>query len=276
MTTLTTPALTSNWLDLALHDLRYLGYHVVEGVLDNATLAETRDALYRVRDAIEAEIGVERLTRAGELGVMRGMMKYDRFFTRFLEIPALLEVVDAFLAPTAVLHLQNGFILPSAPTAEDTPSVFQNRFHRDFPRHLDGYVASLNALFCIGDFTPTTGGTVIVPGTHQQTDRPSDDYIAANTLDVECPAGSMILFDSTLWHAAGRNTSGADRLAINHQFTRSFLKQQLDYVRLLGDAEIERLPARSQQLLGWYTRIPTSLDEYYQPPERRLYRGGQG
>ncbi len=276
MTTLTTPKLASNWLDLALHDLRYLGYHVVTGVLDDAMLSETRDALYRVQDAIEAEIGTDRLDRAGELGVMRGMMKYEPFFTRFLEIPALLEVVDACIAPTAILHLQNGFILPSAPKAGDTPSVFQNRFHRDFPRHLEGYVASLNALICISDFTPTTGGTVIVPGTHQRAERPSDEYIAANAMDVECPAGSMILFDSTLWHAAGRNTSGADRLAINHQFTRSFLKQQIDYVRLLGDAGVQSLPERSRQLLGWYTRIPTSLDEYYQPPERRLYRGGQG
>ena len=33
---------------------------------------------------------------------------------------------------------------------------------------------------------------------------------------------------------------------------------------------------RTQQLLGWYTRTPTSLDEYYRPPEERLYRSGQG
>ncbi|WP_261900502.1 hypothetical protein, partial [Mycobacterium marinum] len=26
----------------------------------------------------------------------------------------------------------------------------------------------------------------------------------------------------------------------------------------------------------WYTRVVTSLDEYYQPPGRRLYRKGQG
>lgn len=86
----------------------------------------------------------------------------------------------------------------------------------------------------------------------------------------------MILFDSTLWHAAGSNTSGRDRLAINHQFTRSFIKQQIDYVRALGEEVVTRQPPRTQQLLGWYTRVVTSLDEYYQPAERRLYRGGQG
>ena len=86
----------------------------------------------------------------------------------------------------------------------------------------------------------------------------------------------MILFDSTLYHAAGFNCSGSDRFAVNHQFTRSFFKQQMDYSHALDEAVIAQLPARSQQLLGWYTRVPKSLDEYYQPKEQRLYRAGQG
>ena len=84
------------------------------------------------------------------------------------------------------------------------------------------------------------------------------------------------MFDSTLWHAAGANTSGADRLAINQQFTRSYLKQQVDYVRALGDTAVQRQAPRTQQLLGWYTRVVTSLDEYYRPAADRLYRKGQG
>ena len=86
----------------------------------------------------------------------------------------------------------------------------------------------------------------------------------------------MVVFDSTLWHAAGANTSGKDRLAINHQFTRSYIKQQLDYVRALGDATVLAQPPRTQQLLGWYTRVVTSLDEYYRSENERLYRKGQG
>jgi len=105
---------------------------------------------------------------------------------------------------------------------------------------------------------------------------PDSGYLRRNALPVVCPAGSMLLFDSTLWHAAGINTSGQDRLAINHQFTRSYFKQQIDYVRALGDDILVTLPPRTQQLLGWYTRVVTSLDEYYQPEAARLYRRGQG
>lgn len=257
----------------AVSAVQHRGYAVVESVLPPAFLSPCRDAMYRVQESILADIGPSRLERAGELGVLRLMMKYEPFFVRFLEIPELLAFVDATVSPTAIMHLQNGFILPSFPGP--TPHVFQNSYHQDFPRLLNGYLASVNVFFAIDAFTEANGATWVVPGSHQGP-RPSEREIAGQALPLTCPAGSMIVFDSTLWHAAGANTSGRDRLAINHQFTRSFIKPQIDYVRALGDEAVQRLPERSQQLLGWYTRVVTSLDEYYQPPESRLYRSGQG
>jgi ectoine hydroxylase-related dioxygenase (phytanoyl-CoA dioxygenase family) len=172
------------------------------------------------------------------------------------------------------LHLQNGLVLP--PCGETVPRRFQTTFHRDFPRYLDGYVASINTFLAIDDFTATNGATLLVPGSHQRAEAPDRDEMEATAIPALCPAGSMIVFDSTLWHAAGANVSGADRLAINQQFTRSFIKQQVDYVRALGDETVLSRRPRTQQLLGWYTRVVTSLDEYYRPADERLYRGGQG
>ncbi len=259
----------------ALESVRLNGFAIIESVLDRDFLNRTRDGMYAVRDRIVAEVGVDRLTRAGELGVLRLMLKYDAHFLRFLEIPTLLIVLDGTVSDTAILHLQNGFVLPSFATT-DQPQVFQNSYHQDFPRVLNGYVASVNAFFAIDGFTRDNGATWVLPGTQQQPSCSGTPERETQALALECPAGSMIVFDSTLWHAAGQNTSGRDRLAINHQFTRSWIKQQIDYVRALGDDVVLAQPARSQQLLGWYTRVVTSLDEYYRPAEERLYRRGQG
>jgi len=188
-------------------------------------------------------------------------MKYDSHFIKFLEIPEVLVVVDKTVSETAVLHLQNGFILPSFSVSE-TPMVYQNTVHMDFRRVLNGYLASLNILFTIDEFTAENGGTLVVPGTHQKQQPPLPDYLETYAVAVESLPWSMIVFDSALWHAAGNNVSGKDRVAINHQFTRSYFKPQIDYVRALGEAVICSQPARTQQLLGYYTRIPTSLDEY--------------
>lgn len=171
-----------------------------------------------------------------------------------------------------MLHLQNGFVLPPEAPAD----VFQRRFHMDFPRVLDGYLASVNVLFAIDDFTPEAGATLVVPGTHQRPEAPADAYLRTHAVPALCRAGGMVVFDSTLWHAAGPNTSGRDRLAINHQFTRFYVKQQIDYVRALPAATVLAQKPRTQQLLGWYTRVPTSLDESYRTEAERLYRKHQG
>jgi ectoine hydroxylase-related dioxygenase (phytanoyl-CoA dioxygenase family) len=265
----------ANWLPLTLEALRHSGLGVVRNVLPLSLVEATRERMYQVQAAIRRDVGADRLQRAGELGVLRLMLKYDPHFFKFLELPEVLAVVDQTVSPTAILHLQNGFILPSYPPGE-TPRVFQNRFHMDFSRILSGYLASVNVMFAIDPFTRHNGATLVVPGTHQRTPPPAAEYLESAAMPAECPAGSMVVFDSTLWHAAGANTSGADRLAINQQFTRSFIKQQIDYVRALGDAAVLAQAPRTQQLLGWYTRVVTSLDEYYRPEPERLYRKGQG
>lgn len=268
-----TPAI-DGWVEATAGALQVDGCAIVEGVCDDALLDETRAAMYRAQRAIREEVGGDRLARAGELGVLRLMARFEPMVHRYLELPAVLALVDRVLSPTAILHLQNGFILPSLPEGA-TPDVFQLRFHQDFPRVLGGSLVSFNILVAVDAFTPDRGATWVVPGTHQREDVDAAGLEAA-AVCAECPAGSLVVFDSTLWHRAGHNTSGRDRLAINHQFTRSYIKQQIDYVRALGAEAVQAQPPRTQQLLGWYTRVVTSLDEYYQPEERRLYRRGQG
>jgi ectoine hydroxylase-related dioxygenase (phytanoyl-CoA dioxygenase family) len=263
-----------SWLVRVLEALQHAGVAIVTGVLDDDLLVETREHLYNAQSRIRADVGEERLTRAGELGVLRLLLGYDPFFFRFLALPEVLAVVDAAISDTAILHVQNGLVLPPATEAERT--IFQRRFHRDFPRILNGYPMSVNTFFAIDEFNPDTGSTQLVPGTHQREGMPPEWYLEEAAVSSECPAGSMIVFDSTLWHAAGVNSSGRDRMALNQQFTRSWVKQQVDYVRALGDEAVLAQPPRTQQLLGWYTRVVTSLDEYYRPAEDRLYRGGQG
>lgn len=261
-------------LGATLEALRYQGYSIVENAVPAELLERTRRALYRAQEAIEKQIGIERLRRAGELGVIRIPFLFDDTFFDYLTLDQVLEVVDATIGDTAILHLMNGFVLPSV--AETGRAIFQQTFHRDFPRYFEGYLASINVFVAIDAFTTENGATLVVPATHQHEKPPNDSYMRAHALPICAPAGSLLIFDSTLWHAAGINQSGADRLALNMQFTKSFFKQQIDYVRALGDAKITALPARSAQLLGWYTRVVASLEEFYLPEEARLYRRGQG
>ncbi len=262
------------WLSLAVGRLSTVGYAIVTDVVPADLLSRTPGALLAAHKSIRDEIGKERLARAGELGVVRLPMRYEPLFYEYLEIDPILAVVDAMVSSTCILHLQNGFILP--PYCEEAGAAFQLRWHRDFPRWLNGYTASVNALVAVDEFTPDNGATLVVPGTHHKPDFPSEAVLRADAIPAVCPAGSVVFFDSLLVHAAGRNLTAGNRMAINMQFTRSWIKQQIDAVRALGDEALLAQAPRTQQLLGWYTRVVTSLDEYYRPSDQRLYRSGQG
>src|SRR2546423_5487677 len=204
------------WLAICRQAVREQGCCIVERVLARGELEKLREAMYRAQQRIVAEVGKARLERAGERGVLRLMMKFEPQLLGLLELPELLTIVDQHVSPTAILHLQNGFILP--PESADAPAdIFQRKFHQDFPRVLNGYVMSINAFFAIDEFTAATGATWGVPGTQQRSDPPAERDLREGAQAVECGAGAMLGFDSTLWHCAGRNTSGKDRRAINHR-----------------------------------------------------------
>jgi ectoine hydroxylase-related dioxygenase (phytanoyl-CoA dioxygenase family) len=270
------PKKDSNWVLYVKEKIQQDGYALVENVLNDDFLNVTKEKMDLVRKLIHDEIGLERLKSAGELsgGVLRDPMYYDRHFFKLLEIPEVLSLVDNLISKTAILHLQNGLILPSFKT--NTPSVFQNKFHADIRRTLNNSLMAINIMFPIDDYSKKNGGTKIVPGTHQQKTFPTQSFIEENEITVECSKGTMIVFDSTLLHAAGKNMSGKSRYAINHIYTPSYMKQQMDIVRHLGKEVILSQNPRTQQLLGWYTRVPTNLDEFYKSPEERLYRAEQG
>ena len=88
-------------------------------------------------------------------------------------------------------------------------------------------------------------------------------------------AGSLLLFDSRLWHASGDNRTDQARRALTLTFTRSHHKQQFDYCRALGYEFCETLPDELKQLLGYYARVPATLEEWYQPAASRFYRADQ-
>jgi ectoine hydroxylase-related dioxygenase (phytanoyl-CoA dioxygenase family) len=263
-----------DWLPTTLEALRCAGCAIVTDVLSPELIARTRPAMYEAQARVRADVGQQRLDRAREVGVVRVMPHYDPFFLELIALPEMLAIVDRTVSDTAVMHLQTGLIL--TPWDVSVGEVFQHTFHQDFPRYMNGYLASVNIMLALDAFTTENGGTLVVPGTHQRPERPEQSYLDAAAVAVQCPPGSMIVFDSTLWHAAGRNMTTEDRLAVNHQFTRSFFKQQVDYVRALGDELVLTQPPRVQQLLGWYTRVVTSASEYYRPTEERLYRARQG
>jgi ectoine hydroxylase-related dioxygenase (phytanoyl-CoA dioxygenase family) len=152
---------------------------------------------------------------------------------------------------------------------------FQSAFHRDFAKDFTATKPlSLNAFWCIDDFTLETGATQVVPFSHAFAELPSDAYIEKHSVTVLAPAGSVIFWDSLLLHRTGYNSTERARFGINHMYTRPFLKQQIDFPEFLKNRiDVE---SRLGQLFGFWTIPPKSVVEFRVSPGSRTYRGGQG
>jgi ectoine hydroxylase-related dioxygenase (phytanoyl-CoA dioxygenase family) len=252
-----------------LEEIHGQGFAVVRDVLAPAEcdrLAERIDAAL-AREL--ATFGEARLRELNELGQVRCPCAFDPAFLPLIEHPRVLEVLAATVGPTAILHVQNAIVT----TPQD--EHWQSRFHRDFAKDFVAEkVLSLNAFWVIDEFDATTGATFYVPFTHRDSTFPSDHYLRAHEVQLAAPRGSVVLFDSLLIHRAGTNRSGRPRRAINHQYTRPFVKQQVDIAHMMrGKVDAE---SKLAQLLGLWSVPPKSLEEFRVDPPLRTYRAGQG
>lgn len=262
-------------MDRVLKEVEERGFSVLEGVLDDVAVARYREALYAARDRIGEHIGEERLARALTHGdpEIRLPMCYDLRLLDTLEEPTFLAVVDGLLSPKAILRFYNGFI--HTPSVQETPFLHQYGWHMNFPVVHNGYRVAVDVVLFLADSTPHNGPLLVAPGTHQQMERPTAEDLEAVGEPIFAAAGSMLIMDSTTWHREEQNLAGADQVYLTHQLVRPYVKPHFDHIRALGEKTVRSLPERTQRLLGWTTRVPASLEDFYVESEERLYRAGE-
>jgi ectoine hydroxylase-related dioxygenase (phytanoyl-CoA dioxygenase family) len=113
----------------------------------------------------------------------------------------------------------------------------QSAWHRDLPYQsfTSSKPLAFNALICVDPFSEETGGTRFLPSSHLREDFPEIAEVQKNELSINAPAGSIIFFNSMLFHRAGVNVSNATRRAINQMYTLPIIKQQIDLPAALKD-----------------------------------------
>jgi ectoine hydroxylase-related dioxygenase (phytanoyl-CoA dioxygenase family) len=244
--------------------IRVAGYSVVADAFTTEQTAQLASRLDAVLERQTAEFGgAARMDAIGDAGTARCLLAYDDAFLEAAAHPAILALCRMLLGQYIVLMQQNGV---SNPSVEAHP---QARYHRDLPyQHFtSSRPLAISALLCLDPFTPETGATTLIPGSHRLERFPSDEVAAALDSVADARAGSYIVFDSMLFHRAGRNRSGRPRRGINHVFSIPLIAQQISIPAAL-QGRFSDDPALAQ-LLGYGAAAPASVMAWR---ERRLAR----
>lgn len=202
-------------------------------------------------------------------GTLHHLLGQEDVFLEFINRLYLHDYIKQFFQAPYILNGFGGVInLPSS-------TSYVCNVHRDI-RTFYNIPMMLNMLVMVDDFTLDNGATWFLTGSNNKDERPSDEFFYDHADRAVGRAGDIILFDSLLWHAAGKNKSEQPRRALTLTFSRPFMKQQLDYPRLLGYDNGNNYPEDVRQVLGYNSRVPSNLDEWYQPVDKRFYKQGQG
>jgi ectoine hydroxylase-related dioxygenase (phytanoyl-CoA dioxygenase family) len=203
-------------------------------------------------------------------GMVHNCMVRGAHMAALLDNPVMNEYLAAVLSDTCIVYAyQSSSLAPQQ-------GNYGSRVHVDSPRYIPGYSTNTGVIVALDDFTEENGCTYYLKGSHRLESLPDEATFYANASRAQCKAGDMVIFHGRLVHAAGHNTTARTRHGLTINACRSYMRQRFDFPRLVPQPIIDSLGENGKRLIGMNVRVPTSLSEFYLPPEQRLYKPNQG
>jgi ectoine hydroxylase-related dioxygenase (phytanoyl-CoA dioxygenase family) len=257
-------------MDDYVETMRDRGWVVFERAVDDALINDMLADLDRAWETCREVMIRNGVFSDAELTVHHLIGQGQSFLGYIDEMEPLMPYLEHYFEGRFILNSFGGAINTFGRTS------YAQRIHRDIRSYSGDMPLLLNTLVMLDDFTPDNGSTYLLSGSHKCGDKPDEEYFRKHAQQALGPAGSILIFNSNVWHAGGDNKTNRPRRSVTPMFCKPFMKQQFDYPRAIGYEMADKLMPHTRQILGYNARVPASLDEWYQPRERRMYRPDQG
>jgi ectoine hydroxylase-related dioxygenase (phytanoyl-CoA dioxygenase family) len=255
-----------------INELDTNGYTIVKNVIPSDWLGDIRvvmDGSFEEHRKIQIHNNNDIRTEGVALHALLSNPLYFKILDHLLDIGFVEELEKSFFKSNCILNsfsaLNN---IPNQPN-------FSSIIHRDLRFYSGEFPIMLNCLIMVDDFTIENGGTYLLPKSHLERRKPTDDEFFERAVQAVGSGGDILVFNANVWHASAPNTTNLDRRALPFTISRSFMKQLLDYPRAIGYDKMNTFTEKMQQLLGYHSRVPSSLEEWYQPEDLRFYKKNQ-
>lgn len=238
-------------LEQALGDLANHGICLLAGAMTDALLEDARRATYKA-----AQYDASHGTRQ-QFGLDYGegnhrvwnILSRDSVFADLVQHPSALRLLEATIGwPALLCNLSANIALPGGQGGVlHADQVFvPEPWPADQPQ-------GFNVAWCLDDFTEQNGATQIVPGSHRLNRSPRDDD-NPECVSLVAPAGTMIAFESRLWHRTGENqTMDQSRAALFGWYSKPIYRTQENWSLSLNPCVLEGASEELLVLLGYKT-----------------------
>jgi ectoine hydroxylase-related dioxygenase (phytanoyl-CoA dioxygenase family) len=221
------------------------GYVALPGVLSGQVLAAMRNRLAELLAAEGERAGLEVHQEAGT-DRLADLVNKDPVFEVCFTDPRLLA---------CVAHVLGDFKLSSLNFRAARPGDGLQALHAEGgPVREPGRYQVCNSVWLLDDFTADNGATRVVPGSHRSGKSPGD--VMSDVRDphpdevlLMAPAGTVVVFNSHLWHGGTLNRSSLPRRALHSYFTARRNSQQLDQRKYIRPETLGRLAPAARYIL---------------------------
>ena len=222
------------------------GYTILESVIEDDLLGELSEALLRLEGDLGTRPGGNSFEGEHTIRIYN-LLARDRVFERVPLHPAVLPVVEGVLDP--------GCLVSSLSSISIDPDEDAQMLHADdtligLPRPHPPIVC--NSMWALTDFTAENGATRIVPGSHRWVEQPGHGT-SYDTVAAEMSRGSVLIWNGSLWHGGGANTSQERRVGIAMNYCAGFIRQQENQQLGIPLERVAEFEPRLQELAGFGT-----------------------
>lgn len=249
-----------------IQEIQERGFAVVPGILKPIDVPTLRALL---EECIQDDL--ERFGKHHpDAYMVQNLMMRGMPFARVMVYDGLHAYLSALLTDTCIIHAYNSSSMPPG-GANST-----HRIHMDCPRLIPGYITNIGVMMALDDFTVDNGATYFMPCSQNRADTPSEDEFMTRAERVFPRAGDAVFFNARTFHMGAPNTTKKPRHALTMNVCRSYMRQRFDYPRMVPQDVVDALGDVGRRFLGFNVRMPTSLEEYYAPEDKRRYKPNQG
>jgi ectoine hydroxylase-related dioxygenase (phytanoyl-CoA dioxygenase family) len=222
------------------------GFLPLPGILTHQQITAITDRLAALLEGEGEHAGKEVHQEAGT-DRLSDLVNKDPIFTICFTHPRVLA---------GIAHVLNQDLkLSSLNSRAALPGEGLQALHADWGSPVaPGDYQVCNSIWLLDDFTEQNGATRVVPGTHRSGGLPRDamdDPKAThpNERRLLAPAGTVVIFNSHVWHGGTRNTTDRPRRALHSYFCRRHQPQQLHQRAYIRPETYARLSAAERYIL---------------------------
>lgn len=236
--------LTPDAADMHARRIAEEGWTIVPDAIETDLLDEITEML----DRLENELGIGPCTNTfeGHATVrIYNLLARGEVFWRIPVHPMVLPIVDRVLDP--------GCLVSSLSSIAIGPGERAQPIHADdqlIPLDKPHQPIVCNSMWAITDFTEENGATRLVPRTHLADGNPNP-FDPHETIAAAMPRGSVLIWNGSLWHGGGANSTDERRVGIAMNYCAGFIRQQENQQLGIPLPMVARMPKRLQELAGF-------------------------